>query len=94
LTKTAPELNNKLNAFIEGILNNLQLRANIIKLVKDSLNRSGKNSESVEALYSIFTYTQTDQKLSQQQFRDILVEDVAESLIILPDLDTIEHQTL
>jgi Domain of unknown function (DUF1802) len=73
-TPFGEEANNKLNAFIEGILNDLQLRANIIKLVKDSLNRSGKNSESVEALYSIFTYTQADQKLSQQQFRDILVE--------------------
>jgi hypothetical protein len=68
------EADEKLNVFIEGISKNLQLRSNIIGLVKDSLDRSGKNSESVEALYSVFTYTQTEQKLSQQQFRDILVE--------------------
>lgn len=73
-TPFGEEANEKLNTFIEEILDNLQLRTNIIELVKDSLDRSGKKSESVEALYSVFTYNQIKKKLSHQQFRDILIE--------------------
>jgi hypothetical protein len=68
------EADNKINIFIAKILSNLQLRSDIIELVKDSLDRSQKDSESVEALYAIFIYNQSEQKLSQQEFRDILVE--------------------
>jgi Domain of unknown function (DUF1802) len=64
----------KVNMFITNIHSKLQLRSNIIKLVKTSLKRSGKDIDSVAALYSAFTFSQNEHKLSQQQFRDILVE--------------------
>ncbi len=64
----------KVNMFITNIYSNLQLRSNIIELVRKSLERSGKDLDSVEALYSAFTFSQNEHKLSQQQFRDILVE--------------------
>jgi Domain of unknown function (DUF1802) len=64
----------KINMFITNIHSKLQLRSNIIELVKTSLERSGKDLDSVAALYSAFTFSQNKHKLSQQQFRDILVE--------------------
>jgi hypothetical protein len=64
----------KINTFITEIFHALQLRSKIIKLVRKSLDRSGKDLDSVEALYSAFTFSQNEHKLSQQQFRDILVE--------------------
>jgi hypothetical protein len=68
------EADNKINIFIAKLFSNLQLRSDIIELVKDSLERSQKDSASVEALYAIFIYNQSEQKLSQQEFRDILVD--------------------
>jgi Domain of unknown function (DUF1802) len=64
----------KVNMFIANIYSNLQLRSNIIELVKTSLERSGKDLDSVTALYSAFTFNQYERKLSEQQFRDVLVE--------------------
>jgi Domain of unknown function (DUF1802) len=64
----------KVNMFITNIHSKLQLRSSVIELVKTSLERSGKDLDSVTALYSAFTFNQYKHKLSEQQFRDILVE--------------------
>ncbi len=64
----------KLDTFITKVIKNLRLRSTIVELVKESLAKATKDNESVEALYSIFTYTQTDYQLSRQEFYNILIE--------------------
>jgi hypothetical protein len=64
----------KINTHINEVVEQLRLRARIIDLVHDSLMSSGKDKESVDALHTIFNYTQRQNQMTREKFRDILIE--------------------
>jgi hypothetical protein len=66
------EADRKINLYIDKIINELQLRSTIINLVRES----SEESKSVEALSAIYNhnYTKSGEKISEEKFRDLLIE--------------------
>lgn len=69
----AGQVDDKIDEYIEIVINRLKLRSHIIQVVKNYLNNSQKKEATVSGIHGTY-YFNPPQPLSEQQLHEILVE--------------------